>query len=200
MRRLIYIFFLFGLTIQTRAQTYNSIVSDSIIENFMVWEIDNSGKYSTDSKFFKKKVNTYVIHWDNAIISLIESAISPNSFENQFEQMIYQDKSYSSTYYKELKRIPEIVDEADIDFLKLQYENAERNKQWKFNSEKVRLKRNSNNNYYTYSTPLFNKEYTIAILYKEFFCGSVCAYGHLNIYMKENGQWKLYKSIFCWQS
>jgi len=201
MRQLIYILIFIGLTKYSYSQTYSAIVSDSIIENFIVWEIDNTDKYYYDQKLWKKRIEERIIHWEEALIDhILSQAYIPNSFENQFEIMIMQDKNYSRNSNKVLKSIPELFDKKDVEYLKMQFENTQRNIVWEFNSKKSNLKKKPKNKYYTYSIPLFNKSHTIAILYKVFYCGSLCASGDLNIYVKESGKWKLYKSIGCWMS
>ena len=200
MRRPIYLVFFISLINQSYSQTYNSFVSDSIIENFISWEIENSSKNSKDQKLWKKRISKRVIHWEEALIGMIGSAHFPNSFENQYQQMIYEDKSWSSRYYKDLKYIPELFNKEDLKYLQLQFENTNRNLEWGFKSEAGSFKNKPRNKYYTYTTPLFNKYHTIAIIYKEFNCGTLCAYGRLFIYVKEEENWKLYKEIGCWVS
>lgn len=175
----------------------SNAISDSIVEKFIAWEIDNSEKNSEDQKIWKKRINQRVIPWEEALIDMIESAQFPNNFENQFKQIIELDNSSNNG---QLKTISELFSNEDVIFLKLQYENARKKTEWSCKSRKGQIKKNPKNNFYSYSIPLFDKTKTIAILYKEFYCGSVCSYGYLNIYRKENGIWKLYKSTNCWMS
>lgn len=175
------------------------IVSESIIENFIKWEIDNSERNSLDNKN-QKKISDKPILWKEALIDNFENLQNYNSFENKFKEIISIEKKYSSKKNDDLKNISELFDEKGIQFLKLQFENNSAPKSWNDIFDKAKVKRNPKNNYYSYTIPLFDKSFTTAILYKEFHCGSLCAYGYLNIYKKENGTWKLYKSLNCWIS
>lgn len=188
MRRLINIFTFVILISKSYSQNYNSAVSDSIIQNFMNWEIDNSLKYAEDQRLWKKRIEKRIIPWQEALIDHIGSAGWPNTFENQFEQI----KSKSFVGFKEL------INQNDITFFKFQFESKKEDN-WNIRPSKGNIKK-SKTKYYSYTTPLFNETYTIAILYKEFYCGTLCAYGNLNFYKKENGKWSLYRSIQCWVS
>lgn len=200
MRHALYLVIFLGLTSQMISQTYSGTISDSLIENFVIWEIDHSSKHPDESKLWNRKIAKKIIPWEEALISLLGSAGFPNSFENQYQQLLSQDKSWTLRYGNDLKYISELLSESDIKFLKLQFDSNGKDAQWTFKTSKFNIKNNPRKNFYSYTIPLFNKSHNIAILYKEFFCGSACAEGRILIYVLENNHWRLYKDIPCWIS
>ena len=191
-RQLILILTFFLICHVSYSQRHSKIVNDEIIQELIIIDIDNSPKDRSD-KIGKKRINNGRIFWTQAIISIF-SENSNDTFEHQFEALIQSERNNS-----ELKKISELFDNHDIKFLKEQFENEIRNP-WIFKAKKGTLKKNPKNNFYSYSIPLFDIEFETAIIYKEFFCGSLCAYGTVEVYRKDKGKWKHYKSIALWIS
>lgn len=176
------------------SQRYSIIVNDEIIHEVIIFDIDNSPKNISDRIFGKKKINRERILWKEALISIFnENSIA--TFEYQFEALVQRDRNNDL----ELNHISELFDKEDIPHLREQFENEIENS-WKFKAKKGTIKKNPRNNFYSYSIPLFDREYKTAIIYKEFFCGSLCAYGTVEFYRKDNGKWIHYKSIALWIS
>ncbi len=193
-RQLIPILTLFLICHTSYSQTHSQVVDDEIIHELIIHEIDNSPKNRSDKIFGKKRINSRQILWSEAIISIL-SENSIDTFEFQFEALVQRDRNIKS----EFKKIDELFDSEDITYLREQFENEIVNS-WNFKAKKVTIKKNPRNNFYSYSIPLFDKEFQTAIIYKEFYCGSLCAYGTVEVYQKNNGKWKHYKSISLWIS
>ena len=54
--------------------------------------------------------------------------------------------------------------------------------------------------YITLSRVGFNADMTKAILYRETYCGVLCAYGGYVLLGKEKGKWNVTRGFLCWQS
>lgn len=185
---------LFFISIDLFSQTYSNTLDDKIILEIITFEIDNSPKYNSDRKIGKKKINESKILWSEAMITLI-SEHPPLTFEYQFEALVNRDGQYN----RQLNRISDFFNKDDINYLREQFEN-EIDTSWMFKSKKGKIKKNPRNNFYTYSNPLFDIGLTTALIYKEFYCGSLCAYGTVEVYRKENNKWKHFKTIPLWIS
>lgn len=190
----IYILTIFFVCDISFSQTYSEIVDDEIIHELIIFEINNSPKNRSDRVIGKKRVNSKRILWSNAMISIIDYK-PPVAFENQIEKLFKRDNRYNP----ELTKLMDLLSNADINYMKEQFEN-ETEEQWNFKAKKGRISDNPRNKFYTYSVPLFNKEHTIAIIYKEFYCGNLCAAGTVEVYIKKNDKWEHYKSIGLWVS
>lgn len=199
MKIAIYITLSFITMFKSYSQTYSNKILDSEIETFLKWEITDAIEQNQYKRSKKIKLNAQLIPWQEALIGMLGSANVPNTFENQVNQIIQLENQYLKRF-DSLPKFKAIFDIDDITYLKSQFENSHQKAAWKFDFSNVRMKKRPHNNFYSYTIPLFNKAHTIAILYKEFYCGSLCASGTVKIYKKENGVWKLYKSIGCWVS
>lgn len=186
-KTLLYIILLFVFALNANSQTYSNIIKDKEIENLLLWDIDNTVKYSEDQKLWKKKIKETIIPWNEALIQHM-SGNPPYDFGYQMTELI-----------KKFKKTNELFSELDFEYMKMQFDN-ELTKDWKLKCKKGKLIENPKNNYYSYSIPLFDKTHSKAIIYKEFFCGSVCAYGTVEIYVKSENEWKLFESVFLWMS
>ncbi len=201
MRIAVYIFVLSITFLKGYSQTYSTKISDTTIEDFMAWEINDTLSQSTYKKFKTLQIHSSIIPWQEALIDFMGISQIPISFENQFNQIIRQDEAYSrSSKDTNSVKLIELLNDDDISYLKLQFENSIQNANWKFEFPKSKIKKHPKNNFYSFTIPLFNESHSLAIVYKEFYCGSMCAYANLNIYKKENEIWKLYKSFGCWMS
>ena len=187
----IIIFLLFFLN-HISSQTYNKFVSDNEILELIKWDISNVQKIEPDRIFFRKKIIKKRILWKNAILDLFNVKYD---FEHQMKSLIKNDDNRDTTLFK----LIDIFDSSDFEYMKKQFDNELQN-DWNFKSKKGRLVKYTRNNFYSYSIPLFNKAHTKAITYKEFYCGSVCAYGYVQVYFKTNNSWDLYKTILLWES
>ena len=93
----------------------------------------------------------------------------------------------------------EIFNNNDIEYMKEQFENELKNN-WTFETKKSKLKNRLKKDFYSYTIPLFSKDKSKAIIYKEFYCGSLCAYGTIEILEKKDNKWNFYDSMFLWMS
>lgn len=182
------------MTFKVHSQTYSGIISDSIIHVLLLTEIDNQPKNPEDQKLWKKRIVASPISWKQAIIKLMSSP--PYDFEFQKTELINRDKLYN----RNLKKISELFTESDFEYMNTQF-NSEQKNNWTFKATKGRIKNFPKRNFYSYSTPLFDKEHKKAIIYAEFDgCGSVCGDAKILVYLKNENTWELYKSIPLWIS
>jgi len=182
------------LTFKTYSQTYSGIVSDSLINELLISEIDNRPKSSDDQKLWKKRIAANPISWNQAMIKLISSP--PYNFEFQKTELIIRDRRYN----RELKKITELFTQSDFEYMERQF-NSEQKSKWNFKAKKGRIKNFPKRNFYSYSIPLFDKEHKKAIIYGEFGgCGGVCGGASMFVYLKKGNTWELYKTIPLWES
>ena len=194
MKKEIQLILLLLFTVNLYSQTYNNIVSDSIVNELLIFEIDNSPKTYDDQKWWEKRINSIPIPWSEVMISIYSPEIA--DFEFQKKVLIERDKQYN----QELKNLTELFSESDFNYMKKQF-NSENKIKWNFKIKKGRIKNNPKRKYYTYSIPLFNKKNTKEILYSEFGGGcSHCGGANMLIYFKNDNNWKLYKSIPLWDN
>ena len=194
MKNILILLFLIFSTYKLHSQTYSGIVSDTLIESVLMAEIENQPKHSDDRNFWKKRIYSVPISWKQAIIKLISKP--PYDFSFQKEELINRDSRYNPN----LKKITELFDNDDFEYIKKQFYSELKNN-WSFETRKSTLKEHPTKNYYTYSIPLFDRKKEKAIIYTEFLgCGSTCGEGQILVYLKKNNKWNLYKKINTWIS
>ena len=67
-------------------------------------------------------------------------------------------------------------------------------KQWPYFNKKFGKNLNS------FSRPIFLRNNSICFFYSSNSCGSLCGSGGLSVYVKENGIWYFYDSVYMWIS
>ena len=176
--------FLFSVSFYGQSQSYNSVISDSEIENFIQWEIDNTPKFSEDRKLGKKKLLSKPESWKTAAIGLFPAA-ETLAFEDRFKYFLEQDTIFSSQ---------------DIKFIKSQYD-SEIISDWTVEFQNVNIKNGAKLNYHIVTIPLFSEDKSKVIFWKFFYCGSLCAHACIYIY-ERTGQndWKEISRFGCWIS
>ena len=123
---------LFLLSFKTYSQTYSGIVSDSLINELLISEIDNQPKSYSDQKIWKKRISANPISWTNAMIKLV--SMPPYGFDFQKTELINLDKSHN----RELKKLTELFTESDFEYMEKQF-NAEQKNKWNFIVKKGRI-------------------------------------------------------------
>lgn len=53
-------------------------------------------------------------------------------------------------------------------------------------------------NLYSFSNPIFIRDYSLCIFYSGYSCGSLCGEGKLVIFKKENGNWLPWLELYRW--
>ncbi len=187
-----------SLLIELNPDKYSSNNKNRISKNDIVevikWEIDNADKNPDDKGIWKKRINDKPIKWIDATINLTK--YEPYSDFNQLLQDIEtQDKKKDF----KLKKISDLFDKNDIEFMQKQFDN-ELARSWYFKTDKGKLIENPKKDFYSYTKPIFNKTKSFAIIYKEFYCGSVCAYGTIVILKKNGNNWSINRTIRLWIS
>lgn len=174
MRTTLLILLMVSLSSRGHSQSYNSVISDREIENFIQWEIDNIPKYSEDRNFGKKKLLDKPMSWKTAGIGKLLSGDSI-SFEKRFYLFFEHDT---------------LFDEADKAYIKRQYD-TEVIRKWSVKFENVNLKKKANLNYHGMTIPLYSIDKSKVIVWKYFFCGSVCGHACIFIYNRiSDDEWK----------
>jgi hypothetical protein len=153
------------VSFQGQCQHYNSVISDGEIESFIQWEIDNTPKYSEDRKYGKKKLLDKPESWKTSGIGKLLTGKSI-SFETRLHLFFENDT---------------LFDNEDREFIKSQYE-TEIIKEWRIKFENVNIKKKPNLNYHGMTVPLFSKDKSKVIIWKYFYCGSLCGHSCIFIY------------------
>lgn len=180
------------------SQTYSKYASNESVNDVLKFCIDNL-KYNSFDKIKRKKIKSENIKWHEAFLT-IYSKDSLNSFDSQFETILNRDNKLSSNYInKGLKKVKDIFSVKDIAFMRLQFDN-EKNIIWNLKTKKGRFKSKPRRNYYIYSLPLFNLKKDKAIIFIENYCGGHCGGTRVEVLVKNNDKWVLYKSIGFWES
>ena len=83
--------------------------------------------------------------------------------------------------------------------MKEQYETIKET-EWKFAHRRLKFRKKYRKNYFKYSIPIFNKNKSLAIMWRYKYCGSLCAYSELHIYELKKGKWIIKELIEGWMS
>ena len=163
-------------------QTYSTIVSDSIISSFMSDVLTSQQPYESAFNKLPKKVYYKPIHIGNANWD----------YRDLSDSVAFVDK-----FYELLKKVN--LSNEDIDFLEKQYFGI-KDTTWNLNINKVSFKKKYRKKRFKYSVPLFNKDYTLAVFWRYYYCGSLCAYSELHTYRLVGNKWILDILITGWIS
>lgn len=163
-------------------QTYNEVVPDSIIVNFMNDILTSEEPYQSAFNKLPKKVFYKPIHLKDANWDFRDLPDS-TSFEIKFEEL--------------LKKV-ELTQE-DINFLQNQYSGII-DTTWQLSIKKVSFKKKYRKKQIKYSIPIFTADYQTAIFWRYLYCGSLCAYSEVHTYKLVNGKWELDLLIQGWIS
>jgi hypothetical protein len=170
------------------AQTYSDLISDKEIIAFLAWEV-NSTKGHSAKRFLssKRKVSRSILEWDSL------NFIKPDSLSED-------DISVRFSYlFQKKNQIDTIFTAEDRQYFLEQFQSY-KSSIWKFKLPKATLTSRKNKIYF-YSLPMFSKDRKYVIIRREYYCGSLCAYGGYFIYKKLNeNQWQHVKTVNYWIS
>jgi hypothetical protein len=178
--RLSSVIFFLTIVLQSRAQSYNDTVSDSIINEFMETVLTSSAPYESVFNKLPKKVFYKAIH--------IGQANWHSKMDTAFEKK-----------FKDLYRYDSVLSKQDFTFFKDQYYSM-KDTTWNFSTTRIKLKKKYKPGYFKYSIPLFTKDFKRAILWRYYYRGPLYAYSELHIYKFENGKWVIERLVGGWMS
>lgn len=187
---------LFGFLNMTFAigQTYSSVTSDKEIYDFLNWMTVNDRKYGEEPKLKRKQISYKILSWDTTNFRAKDTALInkyPNfSLDHQY---IYQKRGGTDTIFQQ----------KDRDFLFKQF-TAIKDTIWhdKFSKSKfLTSKKQKKPNRYYYSIPLFSVDKKYVIIHRQYYCGSLCAYGGYYVYRRlDNNKWEYVTAVNTWIS
>lgn len=164
-------------------QSYNQYVKDKEINQFMIEVLTSKEPYGSAFNKTNKKIYCKPTHIGQANWSLSEKEYESFDFEIRFRKLFERSD----------------LNKKDLSFMKSQYQTIKKT-EWNFNHRKLKLKKKYRKNYFIYSIPIFNKDRTLAIMWRYKYCGSLCAYSELHIYEKKDDKWKIKEFIEGWMS
>jgi hypothetical protein len=181
--------FAFLLPLASQGQTYSSVIADSTILNFMIWEMDHGETYAEGAiAHGKKKTSNQLLTFDTLNFYFPDS-LQPVGWE------------YHEYLFNKHNGIDSLFTSTDMDSLFIQF-MAIKDTVWSHHIEGARIKNwRSPRNQYRYSVPLFCQNQRYVLIKKSFYCGNVCAYGGIYLYEKIGvRKWKLLKVLNGWMS
>ncbi len=179
-----YILLLYFATISfgIKAQSYNSIVSDSIIHDFIKSVLFNNESYQSIFNKLPKNIYYKPIHIGKADWDMLNP-----------KDTIFEIK------FQDLHKFDSIFSKQDFEFIKNQYSSL-KDTIWKLTFKQIKLKKKYRPKYFKYSIPLFAKDFKHAIFWRYYYRGPVSAYSELHIYKWENGKWLIEFIISGWMA
>ena len=165
------------------AQSYNEYVNDQEINQFMIEVLTSKESYGSAFNKTNKKVYYKPIHIGQANWSIFEKSYENFDFKIRFKKLFERSD----------------LNKTDLSFMENQYQTIKET-EWNFVPQKIKFKKKYRKNYFKYSIPIFNKDKTLAIMWRYQYCGSLCAYSELHIYELKNGNWKIKELIEGWIS
>lgn len=173
----------------SHGQTYSTVISDSVILDFMTWEVEHGKAYTEGGKpRFKKKTSYKPLTFDTLNFYFTDS-LQAVGWE------------YHEYLFNKHNKIDSLFTTADIDTLFIQFK-AIKDTVWSHHIQGVKIKNwRSPLNQYRYSIPLFSQNERFVLIKKSFYCGNICAYGGIYLYEKVGARkWKLLKILNGWMS
>ena len=183
----------------SNGQTYSSITSNQEIYDFLNWLAKNETNYKDRPPFSGKKISQHIIKWDT--VNFIPT--TPDSISNKYPKMVANDFFNTQYIFKSQDGIDTIFKPADRSFILQQFTSI-KDTIWhsKFpNSKLLTNQKQKRPNRYYFSIPLFSINRNYVIVQREYYCGSLCAYGGIYIYKKiTDKKWQRITAINTWVS
>lgn len=156
-----------------KSQTYNDIVSDSTVSQFVISYLDNCIK-EIDVQYQKR--HPFIISTDEII--------DPKKLSSQLDNwnLIFEDSEMN---------IDSLFNFEDKLFI-IKQEQTRKKFTWKIKHNIFEFKDLKNGeSHYRLSMPLFSKSKNIVIIKRSFECGDDCGDSLISIYRKRNKTWEL---------
>jgi hypothetical protein len=182
------------LTVKSLGQTYSSVTTDKEIYDFLNWMTQTDKKHGEEPRLRRKQIYYKILTWDTTnFISKDTALLNKYPFFDFDGQYLFQRRAGTDTIFRSADRI----------FLFQQF-IAIKDTIWHegfSNSKLIKNKNQKRPNRYYYSVPLFSLDKNYVIIRRQYYCGSLCAYGGFYIYKKINkGKWKYITSVNTWIS
>ncbi|MBB6682435.1 hypothetical protein H4O20_13375 [Aequorivita sp. 609] len=158
-------------------------MNDKEINQFMIEVLTSKEPYGSAFNKTNKKVYYKPVHIGQANWSIFEKSYENFDFKIRFKKLFERED----------------LNKSDLFFMENQYKTIKKT-EWKFEHRKLKLKKKYRKSYFKYSIPIFNKDKTLAIMWRYQYCGSLCAYSELHIYELKDGVWKIKELIEGWIS
>lgn len=176
------------------AQTYSSVTTDKEIYDFLNWMTLSDKKLSEEPKLKRKQIFYKIISWDTAnFITKDTALLNKYPFFDLDNQFLFQRSKGTDTIFKQ----------ADRTFLFQQY-TAIKDTVWHqgfSNSKLLKDKNQKQPNRYYYSVPLFSADRKYVVVRRQYYCGSLCAYGGYYIYRRlTDKKWEYITAVNTWMS
>ena len=165
-------------------QTYSSQASDKEVCDFLNWMTKNDEKHDEEPRFKKKRVSKKIYKWDiGSLAADLEeyTLILKYSHRDSLSDTLFSMNERHNLFGQ----------------IRLQSDTVWRNK-----IKHARLINGGQKkaNRYYYSIPIYTIDKKFLIIRKEYYCGSLCAYGGYYIYCKTGGTWKYVSCFGTWMS
>ena len=167
------------------AQTYSSIITDKEIYDFLNWLTKTEPKYAVEPGIIKQ-VSEHIVRWDTS------NFIQKDTLNGHDHFYLYKSRGGTDTLFKK----------EDRDFLFLQYTSI-KDSTWHqpFKRSAMLKQKLETPNWHFYSVPLFSRNRDYVIVFKEYYCGPLCAYGGYYVYRKKGARkWERITGVNTWIS
>lgn len=191
---LIFISTLFSFTLL--GQTYSSITSNKEIYDFLNSVSRSQHRHSEEPPFTVKNISARIARWDS--LNFIRNVDS-----NDLSYMLLYLYATPPHYAHEDANLNSLLNAKDKEYIFKQF-LAIKDSCWHQpfqHSHLLKQKKQVRPNRHYYSIPLFSLDKNYAIVFEEYYCGSLCAYGGYHVYKKvENYKWKEITVVHSWMS
>jgi hypothetical protein len=185
--KIIIFFLLFFVQFPLFAQTYSSTTSDKEIYEFLNYITQNEKKHGEESLFQKKRVHYRIDSWD-----------STNFIRDTSKYESWDSWNY---LFKRETAMDSIFSKSDKDYFFQQFLGVKDSVWHKEFSHSKLVKQQVKPNRYYYSVPLFSLDKQYVMVKKEYYCGSLCAYGGVYVYARDGKSgWRLLMVLNSWMS
>ena len=163
--------------------TYNQIISDSLIYDFMNYKIALIKENDTNKIFLINNTEFFCSKNDSMSIVMLDSLSNQNIFDPSDLPFIFDQIKLSKTYlYKQ-----EILNDITLIPLDTIKKLAEDDNFW----SNYRQKYIDSRGFWSLSVPIFSIDKQTVIQDERFSCGGLCGGGGTYVYKKINNTWKL---------
>ena len=178
MKNIFYLGCIFLISLNCTAQKYSNIVPDSLILNFVNWDLKNN-------RIHKIQANLSLV-WDTDISEYLKYNFEYNIELNHY--LSDADYNYIISQTKDTLRLSWIKSDLLIKPKRI------------INPPQYKRKKKISKRIWMYSLPLFSIDKSIVIIRKSFDCGYLCDESCLYIYKWKKNKWELLIKGHCVES